>query len=360
MTEHVSGRITYANGAPAQGVRVRVFDTDMRGGDDDLTLQAGLSDADGRYTISYDPDRAADLTTVALDLGPIHIKRTVIDPLDIYLPYLELRYIHFGREHVDRYALTNAQQDLRLPVPPPVGGRFVPSQHGFRFINNFPGSPLPFTIPTIPGLAEIPSYYGLCGGMSALAADFFYARRPIPATREVPSKRTNLYRHLFRRQIDSFSPMGEPIRRFMQWMALDETAFLGCQHRTAEQFAQLEAMFDSGMAVHPIGLVFASPGEALWENHQVLAYGYTEKSASLVEIQIYDPNFPENDQVVVRCDRMTLQGRSSTGEETSFTTMRGRRVARVADALGRPIEQERPMRGFFMMPYAPAPIPPGL
>ncbi len=357
MADQISGRVTYANGLPAAGVRMRVFDSDISGGDDDLTLQEGISAPDGSYTVIYDKARSVDLRSIEVSLGPIRFNKQIAEPFDLYLPYLLLSYTSYGRTRSQKTRLESTSPQIRLADPPPVVGQFVPSQHGFKFGNYFPGSPLPFTIPELPGVTSIPSFYGLCGGMSAAAADCFYAGKPIPAVRETPTKRTNLYNYLMRRQIDSFSPFGEPVLRFVKWANMVENTPLGTWHRSADEFAQLKSLFDAGMPVHPIGLVFSNPGEALWENHQVLAHGYIERSPSVVEIQIYDPNYPENDQVVIRADRMTLTGSDASGQQTSFTTLRCARVARVADLLGRPKEEIRPMRGMFLMPYEPVAVP---
>jgi hypothetical protein len=360
MAEQATGRITFSNGAPATGVRVRVFDRDIGGADDDLTITVGQSSADGRFVVTYDRARAADKLTIALGFGPLKINRTINDPLDFYSPYLELRYQLRGQERVQHVSLEASPQEVHLSDAPPITGTFAPSTHGFRFANSFEGTPLPFTIPALPGLSQIPASYGLCGGMSAAAADYFYARRPIPETGDIPKKGTKLYNYLFRRQIDSFSPLGEPILRFMKWMKMEEQTPLGTWHRSMEEFAYLRAQFDSGLPVHPIGLVFANPGEPLWENHQVLACGYTQVSPSRYEIKLYDPNFPWNDQVFIRADVMSFRGTDSAGQQTSVTTLRCRRVAVVADAQGRPTEQNRPMRGIFLMPYSPVAPPAGL
>jgi hypothetical protein len=196
--------------------------------------------------------------------------------------------------------------------------------------------------------------------MSAAAADFLYAGRPIPETRSIPAKRTALHNYLLRRQVDSFSPLGEPVLRFMRWMKMEEAIPLGTWHRSADECARLKALLDGGLPVHPIGLVFANPGEPLWENHQVLAYGYRETLPSQIEISIYDPNYPENDQVYIRADRMQLSGTNTSGQTVSVVSLRCRRVAIVADALGRAIEDVRTMRGLFLMPYEPVEPPQGL
>ncbi len=68
---------------------------------------------------------------------------------------------------------------LPSPVPPPPSTRsfadFRPSLHGFRFTNHFTGSPLPFSLGGLEKHLNLPNDFGLCGGMSFAAADFFLA-----------------------------------------------------------------------------------------------------------------------------------------------------------------------------------------
>lgn len=358
MSEQATGRITFANGAPAVGVRVRIFDRDPGAHDDDLTLAEGVTDANGDYSATYDPSRAADkfdITTTEPrswnDWTLVQRTRTFTDPLDYYMPYVRCSYTLYGRERIVTFDLEPSPQAIRLPDPPPVERNFVPSVHGFHFINSFHGIPLPFTIPALPLLDTIGGAYGLCGGMSAAAADYFYAGRATPELRDVPEQGTTLYSYLYRRQLDSFSPFGEPVMRFMKWMRMNEDGPLGTWERSYSQFEQLKALFDAGLPLQPIGLVFAAAQEPLWENHQVLAYGYTERSPSAIDIKIYDPNYPENDQVVIRAETMALRGSSSSGGTKRAAALRCRRVAIVADTLGRAVEDVRPARGIFLMPY---------
>jgi hypothetical protein len=357
MADQITGRIRYANGIPAANVRIRVFDSDLGGVDDDLTIAEALSAADGTFLVRYDSARAIDLKTIDVNLGVWRVQKQIADPFDQYLPYLKLTYQSFGRERIQTVRIDEAvPMDIRLADAPPAKPGFLPSVHGFKFGNYFPGTPLPFSIPELPNTLNIPAFYGLCGGMAAAAADYYYAGKPIPPVREAPNKRTVLYNYLMRRQIDSFSPMGEPIVRFVKWMKLDPDVPFGSGHRAADEISQLKAMFAAGMPAHPIGLVFASPGDALWENHQVLAYGYREPAPNLIEIMIYDPNYQENDQVVIQAERMILRGQGNVGPAGSYTTVRCKRVARVADLMGRPKNEERPMRGMFLMPYVPVEI----
>lgn len=357
MAELAAGQVVYANGAPAAGVRVRVFDRDIGGADDDLTITEGLSDQNGNFQVTYDRSRAVDRMSVTTteprsltDWTLVQRTRSFDDPFDAYMPYVQCRYTLHGIERSTTTELSSGALELRLPEPPPKQPDFVPSRHGWHFLNSFPGTPLPFSLPALPGIGSIPSYYGLCGGMAAGAADFFYASRPIPDVREAPPKRSRLYTYLFRRQMDSFSPFGEPIMRFVKWMKLDERIPLGTWHRTSDEVGHLRTMFAAAMPLQPLGLVFANPGMPLWENHQVLAYNLIDRSPSQADIMIYDPNYPENDQVFVRCKLCYCE---VDGAPCSVTGYSCERVAIVAGPDGKAMEDCRPMRGMFLMPYSP-------
>ncbi len=361
MSEVTSGRILYCNGVPAAQVRVRVFDRDLGGTDDDLTLVEGLSDANGHFQVTYDKSRAVDRIAITTteprsltDWSLVQRTRSIADPLDMYLPYLECSYTLRGTQHTVAFDMHSPVLDIYLPDAPPVAGSFVASLSGFHFLNSFPGSPLPFTIPSLPGLLKIPSYYGLCGGMSAAAADLFYVGKTTPPDREPPRKRTTLYNYLFRRQMDSFNPLGDTVLRFIKWMGLEEQTPFGTWHRSETEVEQLRSKFAAGMPAHPLGLVFANPGQPLWENHQVLAIGMREPAAGLTEIAVYDPNFPENDQVFIRCHHTTCAGE---GAACTIPALQCEHVAVVAGPDGKAIEQKRPMRGTFLMPYRPVTPP---
>ncbi|MCP5098972.1 MAG: hypothetical protein GY943_25755, partial [Chloroflexi bacterium] len=129
MSQTFTGVIQYANGSPAANVTVRLFDKDILSEDDDLTVIAGESGQDGLFTITYVPDRELNFA-------------------DIYLPYLEFAYEWNGRSQTHRNYVQPFERVYQLPEMPPL--KFIPTEHGFQFVNRFPGYWLPFSVPTIP------------------------------------------------------------------------------------------------------------------------------------------------------------------------------------------------------------------
>jgi hypothetical protein len=60
-------------------------------------------------------------------------------------------------------------------------------------------------------------------------------------------------------------------------------------------------VLDTGRSV-VVGLVYVRAGDGqLWDNHQVLAYDYTE-SGGRTYINVYDPNHNNANDIVVRVD----------------------------------------------------------
>jgi hypothetical protein len=354
------GQVRYANGIPAPGVRVRIFDKDEPGKvDDDLTVTPGTSDSSGRFRVRYDLSRYLDHTpsTVTVPKSPpwdwTLVERTIQVPdlTDLPLPYLEFRYAINGRARRLTAPLVPFQTEFKLPENAPTA--FRPSTHGFRFTNNWPGYPLPFSVPAIPGLSSVPTVYGLCGGMSAAACDFLLAGRAIPSRTSAPAQGSPLQQYVYRRQIDTFGMLGAYIARFAEWMAIPDDTLFGTQKRTADEFEGIRAKLDDENAAL-LGLVYVKAGGGdLWENHQVLAYGYREVSATVIEINIYDPNEPRDDTVRIRAERVPVG--------TAVTSLMPRRVGTVHGLQCTQLKGTgttgKTVHGFFDMGYTPV-VPP--
>ena len=79
-----------------------------------------------------------------------------------------------------------SEQDVRSRIM-----SFMPSAHGLRFPNRFPGIPAPFHVPGIDK-----SIYGLCGGMCFTVLDYLHAGQPVPDSPHIPEKNTPFWRYL--------------------------------------------------------------------------------------------------------------------------------------------------------------------
>lgn len=359
MAENFSGKVLFANGSPAQSVLVRVFDKDEPGkGDDDLTVEPGRSDSKGNFTVCFEPSLYLDYNTISTQ-EPSNPSwnwtlttrtRRIPDITDIYLPYLEFRYTFNGRRCVHTAFMVPFQTEFRLPEIPAFD--FKPSVHGFQFLNNFSGYPLPISVPNLPNLSTVESGYGFCGGMSSAAYDFLAAGRSIPLRTTAPAQSSRLHQYLYRRQVDTFGAFGEYIAKFAQWMVLPDDTILGTQKRTYDEFEEIRAKLDDGNPI-VLGLVYVSGAETIeiWNNHQVLAYGYSEVSDSTIDVNIYDPNYPGRDDVTIRLERVPVGTTFVPGVPPRKRTVLGFRCTQ------RISSRDTKVRGFFAMPYVPV-MPP--
>ena len=281
----VKGKIVYANGASAPGVTVRVFDRDdpNRGNpDDNLTIQPAQTDAEGAFRVQFDLDRNAE-------------------PFDPLTPYLLLSYSINGfarqfRQNFNFIPFLQTEVDLgHILLPEYLLPPFTPSVQGFHFINSFPGVALPFDLP-------IPSFnsqtHGLCGGMVFAAMDFAIYGRTIPATKQVPRKGTRLHLYIYGRLLDSFGPGFRNVFKLQNWLSRPDSTVNGLNKLTLDEFIRFRSKLDMKQM---LPLFVMLDRQALWNSHHVLAHSYTEKPDHSVDIQIYDPNFPDEDVVIMRC-----------------------------------------------------------
>lgn len=217
---------------------------------------------------------------------------------------------------------------------------FAPSRHGFRFRNHFPGLPLPAELSRFIDPAR--STYGLCGGMIFAVLDHYRIRKPLPKTKDIPANGTPLYEYIARRQWASFGAMGGQALRFVQFMGwTDERA----QAESYQAWGSLQARLDQ-RDLTPLGLVYFDFSESLrvWDNHQVLAYGYQITLRDTIRILIYDPNGPGRDDLTIRA-RQVRTKRGEVVERLACTQFRGER-------------KYRNLHGFMVVPYEPG-DPPG-
>jgi hypothetical protein len=198
---------------------------------------------------------------------------------------------------------------------------FVPSLHGFQFRNGFQGSFL--------GSSE--SVFGLCGGMSFAAADYFLARRDVPPDTHPPTQGTSLYNFIYSRQATSFGTLGVMGLKFGEWMQLPDDGPDSTHSRTLVEVPYITETLSRGEPV-VLGLVLVSTkaGGKAWDNHQVLAFSSTDPAPTRTSLRVYDSNFPGRDDITI----------SITRAHTSI-------------AMHIPGRPDMPIRGIFRMAYSP-------
>jgi hypothetical protein len=338
MKTKLTGRVLYQNHLPAKDVEVRVFDLDDPGKiDDDLTILPGKSDESGLFKVTYNPALFQDQMTVETDSGET---QQFIDQSDRYVPYAQFTYQIDGQKRVFTSPILRFRREYILPESKPL--QINPLEHAFAFPNLFPGFALPFRLPNFPGIREVNSVHGLCGGISAAIYDFYLCGRAVPDTKDIPQKGTPLYKYLYKRQTQTYGMIGETVMKFGEWMLMADEGPNSIQHRTFQSLQVIKNELDQGNAVI-LGLVYVDwrNGFQLWNNHQVLAYDYTDKEdGTKTSLHLCDPNYPRYRSVTIEAEVST--DRNSPGVKCA-QFVNGQKVKHV--------------RGFFPIPYTPV-IPP--
>ena len=225
---------------------------------------------------------------------------------------IQVEWWHGTADRVS-YQLEAFTHPLDVPPNAPSPARqltgFVPTRHGFHFANAFPSVP-DITIPIPFGRLEFgDASQGLCGGMVFCALDHFLAKRPIPDLTTPPTTGV-LFDALVRRLLNSFNlPLG-----LLNYIVLMQPEYPDGETRAeGKPFAPhgrawrtirvewpiIKQMLDSGNPC-PLGLVRVKSTDLsqLGQNHQVLATGY-EVSEDLLTLFIYDPNYPNRDDLTL-------------------------------------------------------------
>lgn len=235
--------------------------------------------------------------------------------------------------------------------PPPSFHDFVPSRHGFAFVNHFTGSSLPGPLVLLHNALNAPDEFGLCGGMCFAAADFYLAERSIPAQTTRPTRGQPLYDYIYQRQVDSFGDRFAWAAKFSRWMDLPDTGPLSAGRATLGLLPQMLDSLGRGEPVH-LGLVYVSSAQVRepWNNHQVLAMSVTlepesDRGIAVCSLAIYDPNFPAGDAARIDIE-LVLERFERIGHDLSpIVTSRCTRIV--------PGKPDKKVRGMFPMPYAP-------
>jgi hypothetical protein len=192
-----------------------------------------------------------------------------------------------------------------------VVGSFLPSVNGLHFANRFPSGPTvrigPFALPRPFSIGDAAS--GLCGGMAWYVKERFDAGLPVPPDVDPPANGSPIFKALVRRQVMSLE-LGRTPAGFWR-MGADGADGIGRRTRDRE-WPRIRRSIDAGRLAM-LGVVRSKGFNPLnlTKNHQVLCYGY-ETTNGTVRLRIYDPNWPNKDDVTIAIepDRIT----QSTGE----------------------------------------------
>lgn len=188
---------------------------------------------------------------------------------------------------------------------------------------------------------RVPDGYGLCGGMTFSARDYFVAGKPLPRGRnesDHPDPNTTMGKtlrdYLWRRQLESLQANAPQLLSWMFMLHLPD--FLGgpdwLLERTKGEWAALKVHLD---ADGPWPLCLIGSSTSPFDNHQVLAYGYDDGGDGTGTIYVYDMNGPNREQSI----KLDMRGRVLVAQESLPNPHRG------------------PLRGFFCEVYSPVDPP---
>jgi len=175
---------------------------------------------------------------------------------------------------------------------------FLPSRHGLHFANRYPPGPTVKLGPLDPrwiGVGDASA--GLCGGMCFTVRDLFEAGLPVPPDREPPANGSARFKSIVRRQVQSLDWFRLPARFYRR--SAFGSSLGGDRAKTSfeKEWPKIRREIDEGRLAM-IGLIRVAGLNPfkLTGNHQVIAYGYAEDGRG-VTLRIYDPNWPDNDNV---------------------------------------------------------------
>jgi hypothetical protein len=206
---------------------------------------------------------------------------------------------------------------------------FKPSRDGWGFTNYFPGFPSKSTF-----LDRSSDAYGLCGGMSYAATDYFLAKAPMPVFKQVPQKNSPLWLYLFRRQMDSIDD-GQA-GKFIKWTQLEDTGRDSLGARTVEELKSVIKKLDAGEPAI-LGLILTDDPFNVFSNHQIVALRY-KTAGDVITLHTYDPNYPGDDSRIIKAESYSAE-------------VNGEKITQVKVSRGSATAALRPFRGFFVMKY---------
>lgn len=137
--------------------------------------------------------------------------------------------------------------------------------------------------------------------------------------------------------------------RFAQWMAMPDHSARGTFRRTMLHWPTTRARLDAGEPA-PLGLVYTSfrQGGVLWENHQVLATSWRADALGVIDITVYDPNYPGRDDVRIRLTPVVVHEAPGARDHDPPVPIMGYSGERIVPGL-----RPKPVRGMFAMGYTP-------
>ena len=202
---------------------------------------------------------------------------------------------------------------------------FDAASYGFRFPNCF-GYSFTLNLPFVQPIELGDLVYGLCGGMSYAALDYYHAGVSIPRMEASPDNGSDLFSYLWMRQLHSLAFPAVPLK-VLDWMVRSDDEVAGITER--RELPKIRRRISKG-APAVIVLIRSSGVNAALQNHQAVVTGYDlDEASQRATLFLYDPNHPEQETEISLGSTPSSRGpgpEQSTGE---------------------------PLRGFFVGDYRP-------
>ncbi len=176
---------------------------------------------------------------------------------------------------------------------------FDPVVNGFKFVNYFMiNQPVKLSLPII-GETSInvgQFVFGLCGGMSYSALDYFNHQLAVPIDNNPAALNPTLYNYLVHRQVESLE--NGSLQKLFTWMLLDGQDLDA--KMVQGEVPNLRNFIDHGSPVS-LALLRVTGLNDPTHNHQVVAIGYDfDPDTQNFTIHLYDPNHPgESPQITL-------------------------------------------------------------
>ena len=139
----------------------------------------------------------------------------------------------------------------------------------------------------------------LCGGMCWASLDRYYNDQQAPEVNIAPAFDSLLLSELVQRQIDSFRPNFDLIKRCIVWQnfpggsggnpIFPVSIDLAAKITEEVEWPKIKQKLDAGIPAS-VCLVQTKWNGKPWDNHQVLAIGYAIDNTNKLSIDMYDPN----------------------------------------------------------------------
>lgn len=154
-----------------------------------------------------------------------------------------------------------------------------------------------YKIPIFPYLKLGKAERGLCGGMVFSALDYYYSNKRIPNINQLNiNDKDEIFRYIVRRLFDSFQ-IQAVLTYYILQLPITEAEYLN--KHTSKQLDKILVKLKKGNPVPTTLILIKSYNpDRLGENHQVLLTHLHTLRDNLIEIKVYDPNYPKTERIL--------------------------------------------------------------